>query len=334
MEAKKKVTMQDIAARAGVSVSTVSRVINENALVADETRQVILSAISELNYKPNLFAKGLVNGQSLTIGVLTQLISSPIFDSILRGIMDCLVGTRYLPIFADGSWLANKEQQAMEAFLQRSVDGLIVIGGMLDEDYLVQVAEKTPLILVSRSIPALCEQCIALDNVEAAALATRHLLDFGHRRIAHITGLLSHRDAVDRKEGFLRAMQQAGLEVDPDLIIEGDFTEASGLLAVEMLMTRGRHFSAIFAANDQMAYGARLAFHRRGIRVPQDISIVGFDDQMASSYMIPPLTSIQFPPVEIGGAAARGLINLMQGLPAELPAFPPRLIMRESVYRR
>jgi len=334
MESKRKVTVQDIANRAGVSVSTVSRVINENAPVAEETRRAVLSAITALNYKPNLFAKGLVNGQSMTIGVLTQLISSPIFDSILRGIMDCLDGTDYLPIFADGSWTTNKERQAIEAFLHRNIDGLIVIGGTLEEEYLVETAQNLPMIIVSRSVPGLENQCIALNNIEAAAVATRHLIELGHRRIAHIMGLPSHRDALDRKEGFLRALAEAQLPFDQDLMIEGDFTEASGVLAVEMLMTRGRNFSAIFAGNDQMAYGARLAFHRRGIRVPQDISIIGFDDQAASSYMIPPLTTIQFPPVDIGVAAARGLLNIIQGKPAQLPEFPPKLIIRESVARR
>src|SRR5512142_313387 len=124
MESKKKTTIQDIAALAGVSVSTVSRVLNSNAPVAAETRQAVLDAISRLNYKPNLFAQGLASGQSHTIGVLTQLVSSPFFDSILRGIMDCLNGTSYLPIFADVYWLAERERQAIETFLDRNVDGL------------------------------------------------------------------------------------------------------------------------------------------------------------------------------------------------------------------
>lgn len=334
METKKKVTLQDIAARAGVSVSTVSRVLNNNALVADDTREAILAAIDALNYKPNLFAQGLVKGQSRTIGVLTQLLSSPFFDSILRGMMDCLNTTRYLPLFADGNWVSYKEKMTIEALLSRNIEGLIVLSGTLTDDYLVEVAQRVPLIVVAREIKALPNQCIFMDNVAAAAMATRYLIESGHRRIAHITGLLSHRDAIDRKTGYLQALAEAHLPENPDLLVEGDYTESSGVLAMEMLMTRGRSFSAVFAANDQMAYGARLALYRRGIRVPEDISIVGFDDQAPSSFMTPPLTTVRWPPFEIGRAAVQVLIQRIGGKFEPLPEFPPHLVFRESVARR
>ena len=130
------------------------------------------------------------------------------------------------------------------------------------------------------------------------------------------------------------ALRDAGIEPNPDLIIEGDFTEPSGVMAVEMLLMRGHIFSAIFAANDQMAYGARLALYRRGLRVPEDVSIIGFDDQAPSAYMIPPLTSIRRPPLEIGEATGQALVNLMQGQSVTLPKFRSTLIIRESVIRR
>lgn len=334
MESKKNITIQDIADRAKVSISTVSRVLNDTAPVADETRERVLSIIAELGYKPNLFARGLAGGQSRTIGVLTQLIGSPFYDVILRGILKGIDGSGYSPLFADGGWDAKKDMIALNMFVDRQVDGLILLNGHAPDELLIEIANEIPMIIVGRMIPALKEQCLPFDDFEAAHEATQYLIDTGHRRIAHITGLLNHEDALERREGYLTALKEAGIEPNLDLVIEGDFTEPSGVMAVEMLLMRGHIFSAIFAANDQMAYGAMLALHRRGLRVPEDVSIVGFDDQTPSAYLIPPLTSIHRPPLEIGETAGRALVDLMQGRSISLPKIQSTLKIRESVIRR
>lgn len=334
MESGKNFTIQDIANRANVSISTVSRVLNNTAPVAEETRQRVLSIITELGYKPNLFAQGLAGGQSRTIGVLTQLIGSPFYDVILRGILRGIDGSGYSPLFADGGWDVEKDQIALYMFMQRQVDGLIVLNGHSPDEFLVEIALRIPMIIVGREIAELSEQCLPFDDLEAAYKATQHLIDAGHRRIAHITGLPNHQDANERRDGYIKALEQNGIQPDPELIIEGDFTEPSGVMAVEMLLMRGRIFSAIFAANDQLAYGARLALYHRGLRVPEDVSIIGFDDQAPSAYMVPPLTSIRRPPLEIGEAAGRALIYLIQGKSISLPNFQSSLVIRESVSRR
>lgn len=334
MESGKNFTIQDIANRANVSISTVSRVLNNTAPVAEETRQRVLSIITELGYKPNLFAQGLAGGQSRTIGVLTQLIGSPFYDVILRGILRGIDGSGYSPLFADGGWDVEKDQIALYMFMQRQVDGLIVLNGHSPDEFLVEIALRIPMIIVGREIAELSEQCLPFDDLEAAYKATQYLIDAGHRRIAHITGLPNHQDANERRDGYIKALAQNGIQPDPELIIEGDFTEPSGVMAVEMLLMRGRIFSAIFAANDQLAYGARLALYRRGLRVPEDVSIIGFDDQAPSAYMVPPLTSIRRPPLEIGEAAGRALIYLIQGKSISLPKFQSSLVIRESVSRR
>ena len=334
MESGKNFTIQDIANRANVSISTVSRVLNNTAPVAEETRQRVLSIITELGYKPNLFAQGLAGGQSRTIGVLTQLIGSPFYDVILRGILRGIDGSGYSPLFADGGWDVEKDQIALYMFMQRQVDGLIVLNGHSPDEFLVEIALRIPMIIVGREIAELSEQCLPFDDLEAAYKATQHLIDAGHRRIAHITGLPNHQDANERRDGYIKALEQNGIQPDPELIIEGDFTEPSGVMAVEMLLMRGRIFSAIFAANDQLAYGARLALYHRGLRVPEDVSIIGFDDQAPSAYMVPPLTSIRRPPLEIGEAAGRALIYLIQGKSISLPKFQSSLVIRESVSRR
>lgn len=330
----KNITIEHIAERANVSISTVSRVINNTAPVAEKTRERVLAVINELSYEPNLFAQRLAGGQSRTIGVLTQLIGSPFYDLILRGIFRGIDGTGYSPIFADGRWDANKDLIALNNFRQHQVDGLILLNGHSPEDVIMEIAREIPMIMIGRNIKGLENQCLPFDDYAAAQNATQYLIEAGHRRIAHITGLLNHEDAIERRDGYLKALSVAGIEPDPELIIEGDFTEPSGTMAAEMLLMRGHIFSAIFAANDQMAFGARLALYRRGLRVPQDVSLVGFDDQAPSAYMIPPLTSIRRPPLEIGETAGKAIIDMIQGKPVTLPKFQSTLVIRESVSRR
>lgn len=334
MKANHHITIDDIASQANVSISTVSRVINNTAPVAEKTRRKVLEIIEASGYKPNLFAQGLASGQSTTIGVLTQLIGSPFYDVMLRGILRGIEGTNYSTLFADGSWDANKDRIALNMFMQRQVDGLILLDGHVPAEDILNIAEQMPIIVIGRSIPGLEGQCIPFDDFNAAYKATNYLAVSGHRRIAHITGLLNHSDAIERREGYLKALKDNDIPPDPDLIIEGDFTEPSGMMATEMLLMQGQIFSAIFAANDQMALGARLALYRRGLRVPEDVSIVGFDDQAPSSYMIPPLTTIQRSPLEIGEKACKALLNLIQNKPIELPKYESKLIIRESVVRR
>ena len=334
MEQNKNFTIQDIADRANVSISTVSRVLNKTAPVAEDTRQRVLRIIAELGYKPNLFAQGLAGGQSKTIGVLTQLIGSPFYDVILRGILKGIDGSGYSPFFADGGWDEQKDLNAIRMFLQRQVDGLILLAGQSLDNYLAELAREIPMIIVGRELPEVKQHCLPFDDFEAAVKATQYLIECGHQQIAHITGLSNHHDAIERKEGYLAALKQAGIEPNPNLIIEGDFTEPSGVMAVEMLLMRGNIFSGIFAGNDQMAYGARLALYHRGLRVPEDVSIVGFDDQAPSAYMVPPLTTIRRPPLEIGEAAGIALIDLIQGKSVTIPKFQSTLMIRESVIRR
>jgi len=333
MSQKKKVNIRDIAQRANVSISTVSRVLNNGTPVTEAKRKAVLQAIAELDYQPNVAAQALAGGQTRTVGVITQDISNPFYDAILRGVRQGFEGSGYSPIFADGRWQAAKEQKAILMLLARRVDALIILGGCSSEESLQQFEHQIPLIIIGRNLPALGNKCLPLDDFEGAYKATQYLIELGHQRIAHITGILAHQDAVERRTGYEQALADAGLELDPELIIEGDFLEQSGVLAVEMLFTRARPFSAIFAANDQMAYGVLLGLYRRGIRVPDDVSIIGFDDQRTSAYTTPPLTTIRQPAVEIGETAAQTILHLLQDKTFAIPEFPAELIIRESASR-
>ncbi|MCA9974041.1 MAG: LacI family DNA-binding transcriptional regulator [Anaerolineales bacterium] len=337
-DSKSKVTIQDIAAHASVSISTVSRVLRGSAGVSDSKQQAVLQAVEALDYRPNAFARSLASGESMTIGVLTQNFGSPFYDAILGGVMLALEATPYTPIFADGRWHASAERRALQLFDDRRVDGIVVVGGRLAEEELQQVAGRTPLIVVGRELLQMRDRCIYVDNYQAGYRAARYLLDMGHREIAYISARMPYletvSDVLQRYRGYEQALRDAGIEPDPQLVVEGDLQRQSGLLAVEMLLLRGRTFSAICAANDQMVSGARLALFRRGIRVPDDVSLVGFDDESAAAFMIPPLTTVHQPAAEMGQAAAAAILGLLDGETPAVQVMQGELVIRESVARR
>ncbi|MEM7333199.1 MAG: LacI family DNA-binding transcriptional regulator, partial [Chloroflexota bacterium] len=305
MTKQESVTIQDIADKANVSISTVSRVLNGNTKVGEGYKTAVLQAIEELDYRPNFFAQGLASGHSYTIGVITQNVGSPVYDAILKGILENLSQSNYSPIFADGQWDIDREEHAIETLIAKRVDGLIIVGGSTPTERLISISRQIPLIIVARIVPGLESQCIYMDNYKAGFEATQYLIDQGHRQIAHLSGIHLHQDSQERARGYQDALAQASIVINQDLIIEGDFRRQSGVMGIEMLLTKNEPFTAVFVANDQMAFGARLALFRRGIRVPDDVSLVGFDDQPDSAYMIPPLTTIRQPSVEMGIAAAK-----------------------------
>lgn len=208
------------------------------------------------------------------------------------------------------------------------------MSGLNPEDYLRRIAADVPLVVVGRAIARLEGQCLRVDDRHSAYEATRYLIGLGHRRIAHIAGPEFHQDALDRHAGYSQALSDAGLALDPQLIVEGDYTEHSGLLTTQALLSRAALFTAIFAANDQMAYGARLALYRHGIRVPDDVSLVEFDDQLASSYTTPPLTTVRVPTLEMGRMAAQGVLGLLDKQRLALPTVATELVIRESAALR
>lgn len=325
-----KATLEMVAERAGVSPSTVSRILNGTAVVSDEKRAAVDQAIAKLGFVPNPVARGLAGGRTLSIGVVSQAIDSPFYGAALRGIEVELGTAGYSPLFMSGHWRADEEARCIDVLRSRRVDGLIVLTGRLADSALRSLARSLPVVVTGRSLKASNLLSMDFDNREGARQATQHLIDLGHRRIAFISGDPEHPDAVDRQQGYRSAIEAAGLRFDPALVAPGNFSEHSGLLAVERLLDSRTRFNAIFAANDQMAFGASLGLYRRGLRVPDDVSMVGFDDVAGSVYMVPPLTTVHNPIQEIGELAARAMLSLLAGeRPAvEVPA--PRLIVRES----
>lgn len=331
-----RVTIRDIANAAGVSPATVSRILNNTAAVDPDKEKLVLQAIEQLKFQPNTTAQGLARGRSSTIGVLTQHLGSPFFGEMLLGIESGLYASRYMPIFASSQWNMSKDLTALDTLMRRQVDALIIIGGALPTHQLIELAERLPIVILARQIEGLENQCVCLNNFDGAYRATNYLLEMGHTSIAHITGNLTHEDAHDRRAGYVKALEDAHLTVNPDFIVDGDYTEASGVMAVAKLLAArgGVPFSAIFAANDQLAAGARLALHRYGIRVPDDVSLVGFDDVPSSAYMTPPLTTIRQPAIEMGEKAVQLVLAMLEHKHVEGVLFPIQLVIRESVALR
>jgi LacI family transcriptional regulator len=331
---QKPVTIHDIAREAGVSPSTVSRVLNGTVPVASSKRDAVLAVVEKLNYRPNVIAQGLARGRTAAIGVVTQSVASPFYGEILRGVEQGLLGSGYHSVFASGNWLTEQELAAFDLLSGRRVDGLVVLPGTISDEQLRRSAEELPLIVVGRRIAGLESQCLYIDDERAAYEATCYLIELGHQRIAHIAGPETHHDAVERRRGYLRALSEAGLPHDEQLVVAGDYTEQSGLLALQSLLSRNTIFTAIFAANDQMAYGARLGLYRHGIRVPEDVSLVGFDDLISSAYTTPPLTTVRQPLIELGRAASEAVLALLNGQTPPQQTFSTSLIVRESAVLR
>ncbi|NWF79698.1 MAG: substrate-binding domain-containing protein [Chloroflexi bacterium] len=329
----KQPTVSDIARLAQVSPSTVSRVLTGSSPVHPAKSAAVLAAIERLNFRPNLTARALARGKSMVIGILTQSMASQFYGELAQGVEEGLSGSSYQCVFASGHWERAAEQAALDLLLARQVDGLIVLGGDHPDADLLAINEQIPLIAVGRLIAGLEDHCLRVENAAGAFQAVQHLIELGHRRIAHVSGIAAHIDARERRRGYEQALTTAGLPVDERLVVEGNFTEQSGLLALEALLARGVHFSAIFAANDQMAYGIRLGLYRRGLRVPEDVSLVGFDDLLGSAYTTPPLTTVRQSMLEQGRYAARGLLNLLADMPPNLPRVATDLVIRESTAR-
>ena len=324
-------TLNDVATIAQVSPSTVSRILNGTAVVAKDKRERVLKAIEELNYRPNVIAQGLARGQSMTIGVVTQAISSPFYGEALAGVEEGLEGSGYHALFASGHWRVNEEREALALLTSRRVDAIILTGSSIPDFELQQLAKSLPTVVVGRIVPGLEDFCISVDNMQAGSIGLQYLISLGHRQIAYISGTGTVQgDALERLEAYRSTLENAGISFDPNLVVEGDYKEQSCLFGIESLFARGAIFTAVACANDQSAYGARLALYRRGIRVPDDVSLIGFDDLQSSMYTTPPLTTVRQPIVEMGRLASKLALSILRGTPFKPSSIQAQLVIRES----
>jgi LacI family transcriptional regulator len=326
-----KITLEQVARLAGVSTSTVSRHLSGARPVAEDKAAAIEGAIRRLNYRPNLAARGLAMGRTMTVGVLTQEIVSTFFNEAMRGVEDGLAGHDYEAIYASGHWQPEAEMQRFNSLVGRGVDGVILIHPGIDDAALERYAGTVPIVVVGRKLASSRVCSLGFDHYEGAKQAMQHLLELGHRQIAFVGGPPGRHDADERLRAYADMLATAGVAFDARLVAPANYVESGGLAAMNMLLDRGLPFTAAFAANDDSAYGALLALHRRGLRVPDDVSVVGFDDVSHSAFSLPPLTTVRQPLRELGREAANAIVALIGGRK------PPRgavarleLIVRES----
>ena len=319
-----------VAREAGVSASTVSRIINGTVNVSDELKQAVEAAIEKFDFRPNAAARGLALGKTLTIGVVAQAIDSPFYGEGLRGIEASLRKRGYAPLFMSGNWHEEDEDRCMRELIARGVDGIIVFAGRLSDAKLRRYANEVSVVVTGRQLRAKGLSSLQIDDRQGAMLAVRHLLELGHRRIAFINGSENHPDAIERLGGYRKALEEAGIEFDPQLVAVGDWHEDGGLLATIQLLDSKANFTALFCVNDQTAHGALLGLFRKGLSVPKDVSVVGFDDLPSSAYRVPPLTSVRQSIGILGEQSAQAMLDLLAGNRPQLAPPPVELVIRES----
>jgi LacI family transcriptional regulator len=323
-------TLEMVAIAAGVSPSTVSRYLNGTAAVSSVKREAIKAAIKKLNFTSNPIASGLAGGKSRCVGVITQVLGSPFYGQGLLGIENVLLAANYAPLFVSSHWRDEDEMRCINFLESRRVDGIIILTACLPDSVLIEKARQTPMVITSRNLSA--EQLVSLnfDDYQGAKMATQHLIDLGHKRIAFLKGTASHPDAIERLRGYRAALKENDIAYEAKLTATGDFQEGGGEKATKKLLDSNIPLTAIFCANDQMAYGAALALYHRGISVPDDISLVGFDDLVTSTFSLPPLTTIRHSIYETGKIAAETIIQLI-GKETPHPITPePELVIRNS----
>jgi LacI family transcriptional regulator len=329
------VTLRDVARVAGVHPATVSRALNEEtrALVNEQTAQRVLKAAAKLGYQPNPIARGLKTNRSYTIGVLVPDLTNPLFPPILRGIEDRLAADGYTALIANTDNDEERELLDMQTMQARQVDGIIAATARRDHrlhDALLEAGIE--LVLVNRRQRELPASSATADDRMGMRLSVEHLLSLGHTRIAHLAGPLDYSTGLDRYDSFHETMRAAGIEPDPELVLVAEaFTEAEGSRLCAQLVAEGRDFTAVAAANDLIALGCLDVFAEHGVRCPDDVSVVGFNDMPFAARFQPPLTTIRIPHYEIGKAAAQLMLERLQdGDSTREVRLEPHLVVRDS----
>lgn len=328
-------TIYQVAERAGVSLSTVSRVLNGKASVNKVLRERVEKAVEELNYRPNSVARSLANSRTDSIGVLVPELNAPFFGDLMQAVESTLRAADKHVIITVGRNCLETEKDAVEFLISRNCDALIMHAEALSDEYLLELNQsKLPIALVNRQVEGLSEACTTLDNEKGGYLATRHLLELGHKNIAYISGPIEKRDAKLRLEGHNRALSEAGVSANSELIFEGNYTEEDGKLGLLELMARDQPFTALVCANDWMASGAISCARDLGMSLPHDLSIVGFDDVVFAHHVFPRLTTISNPVANMAEMSAKYILNKVYGQANDVKlSFEPTLILRESTMK-
>ncbi|WP_115630237.1 LacI family DNA-binding transcriptional regulator [Buttiauxella agrestis] len=327
-------TMKEVALLAGVSTATVSRVINQTSYVEPVTQERVEKAMRELNYRRNAAALALAKRSGNMLGLLTGNLADPFFARLARGVEEVARHQGFRLMVCSGGHQAELEKSGLDFLINQGCEAIVVHATRLPDHDLIRYSAHTPaMIVVNRYIPSIAPRCIWLDNQSAAHKATRHLLENGHRCIACITSDLPIDDRRQRLDGYRAALAEYGITPDKRWIISVPFNEEGGEAAAQKLLDSGIPFTAAFTFNDVMAAGMMRALHQRGIQLPKQLSLVGFDDVVLARYLFPALTTMHYPVERMARRAALLAIQLYQQdtPPPRSLRFDAELIERDSV---
>ncbi|MBV7298659.1 substrate-binding domain-containing protein [Enterovibrio paralichthyis] len=327
-------TIKDVAKEAGVSVATVSRVVNKSPKASQASIEAVTKAMAKLGYRPNANARALVSQSSNTVGVLVADVSDPFFGSMVKAIDHVAREQGKQILIGNGYHDAEDERNALELLINSRCEAIIVHAkGLSDEELTAYVKEVPGLVVINRHIPQIATRCIALDNFKGAYLATDYLIRQGHSKIACIASSRDIEDTQARIEGYLAALKDNGIALSKSYIEYGEPNSDGGESAMTNLLSKSLDMSAVFAYNDNMAAGAMMVLEQNGIAVPKQMSVVGFDDGILARFLNPGLTTVRYPIEMMAERAARQALSLSRGEMGdeETAVFSPTLVRRNSV---
>lgn len=327
-------TIKDVARLANVSVATVSRVMNNSPKASAASREAVRKAMSELGYTPNANARALVNRTCDTMGVVVGDVADPFFGTLVRGVSTVAVEQKLHLLMGNGFHRVEQEREAIELLIGKRCEALVVHSKALSDEALVEYAQQVPgMVFINREVAALPGRCIALNNRLGTTVATRHLLELGHRHIAFLCSDHAIEDAALRHQGWQEALREGGVSAHDEWVEWGAPSEEGGEQAMLNLLAKGLPLTAVVAYNDAMAAGALSVLADNGLRVPEEVSVVGFDDLVYARYLRPKLTTLRYPIELMAAQAARLALQLAAGdAPAEgSRLYAPTLVNRQSV---
>lgn len=326
-------TIYQVSELAKVSLATVSRVMNGNARVSDKTRERVISAMKELDYRPNSIAQSLASNRSNCIGLLVSEIHGPFFGQMMSGVETELRAAGKHVIITTGHSEEDKEKDGIEFLISRNCDAIILHVEAVTDEYLLELSQgKTPIYLISRHVEDLADKCISLNNEIGGYLATKTLIDMGHEKIAYLAGPQYKADASARLAGHKRALTESNIPVDTALIYEAEFKEPGGTEGLRHFIKEKLDFTALVCGNDEMASGAMTYAREHDLSMPRDLSVIGFDNVVFAPHLYPKLTTIDNPVNEMGSMAAKLVLKEVYDFPDVniQRLFVPSVILRDS----
>ncbi|CAJ0990967.1 HTH-type transcriptional regulator GalR [Pantoea sp. Nvir] len=327
-------TIKDVARLAGVSVATVSRVINNSPKASENSRQAVSKAMEKLQYHPNAHARALAQKSTETLGLVVSDVSDPFFGAIVKAVDGVARKNGKFLLISNGYHNEQKERQAIDQLMRHRCSALVVHAKKIpDTELQVLMKQVQGMVLLNRLLKGLEQRCIVLDGRYGAWLATRHLIQQGHQNIAFICSTHLIFDSKDRLQGYYDSLSEYALPYNDRLVALGEPDEIGGEQAMTELLGRGRNFTAVTCYNDAMAAGALAVLSDNGVRVPEEMSLIGFDDVLVSRYVRPRLTTVRYPIVTMAQQAAELALALAhaQPLPEVTNMFSPTLVRRQSV---